>query len=448
MIKPSIRLLWIVASCFVPICALPAIVPDGERYIVWASVGLIVLGIVDLLVSRSRLEGLTVSLPPQIRGTLNQEQPFPIELRREANTNRTPATLRIALPMPAQVTSIRDDLMVSAPEPKKAVAAEMSFLGTQRGEFYLQNASLGCGSALGLWQLKRTVAAQSKVLVQPALGQISRETAKLLASKLHGGRRIVARNGRGREFAQLREFVPSDDFGDIDWKATARRRSPVVREYQVERTQDIYACIDFSRLSAREVVDKAGQRVTVLDEYIRSALMLHCAVRETGDHFGLITFSNRLTHFVKAAPPAALDHVFRKALYPLAPQKVSPAYEEVCAAIRSRTKRRALLLFFTNLSEPQLAESFAGAAHLLGRQHLIVVACLSDAYAKPLFSAGEVENVDEVYKSLSGHLLWKRLALLRFQLAAGGIRMHIASPGRLGWMVASEYLQIKERQLL
>ena len=57
--------------------------------------------------------------------------------------------------------------------------------------------------------------------------------------------------GRGREFEHLREYVPGDSFDDVDWKATARRGKPVTRIFQVERTQEIYAVVDSSRLPSR-----------------------------------------------------------------------------------------------------------------------------------------------------------------------------------------------------
>jgi uncharacterized protein (DUF58 family) len=301
---------------------------------------------------------------------------------------------------------------------------------------------------LGFWQFRRTLEIECRVLVQPALAAITKQTAKLLASHRHGGQRIVARNGRGREFEQLREYVPNDQFGDIDWKATARRRVPIVREFQIERTQDVYACIDFSRLSARPVVRKNQTRATVLDEYIRSTLMLHCAVRETGDRFGFATFSNRVQHLAKAANANSFDAVFRQALYPLRPHLATPAFDEICAALRTRVKRRAMVIFFTSLAEPQLAESFSAAARLLARQHLVIVVCPADAHAKPLFSDSDVNAPEDLYGKLAGHLLWKKLAQVRLQLGTRGIRMHVEAPGRLGLAAATEYLDIKERQLL
>ena len=446
-VKPSVPLLWIVALCFVPICGLPAVVSGGERYMVCCAGALILLGLADLAWSRQNLGVFTVHLPEQLRTVLGEAHSFPVEVRNR-KIGRVPKKLRLALSLPLEVSGVLDDVILKPPNGNEAVIAEMKLNGQKRGEFLIDTAVIGCASTLRLWYLQRTVSVRSNILVQPRLRQIWRETAKLLAAKRHGGQRIVARNGRGREFAQLREYVPSDDFGDVDWKATARRRSPVVREYQVERTQDIYACIDFSRLSGRQVSDQNGMPVSALDEYIRSTLMLSCAVRETGDHLGLITFSNRLARFVKAAPPTGLDQVFRTALFPLATEMVSPAFDEVCVAIRMRAKRRALIFFFTNLSEPHLAESFTSAAQLLARQHLVVAGCLADPYTKPLFSGGDVEDVEQVYREWSGHLLWKRMALLRLQLASSGIRMHIAKPERLGWTATEEYLQIKERQLL
>ncbi|HEX3684711.1 MAG TPA: DUF58 domain-containing protein [Bryobacteraceae bacterium] len=446
--SPSGLALWVVAMLFVPCCALPALVPHGARYTAFAGVLIAAIAALDLLISWRTLDRFRIVLPPSIRAVLNEEQAFAVELHRDSEPRRAPPRLRIAVALPFGIESIRDDIVVAAPGAGSGVSAELALVSEQRGEYTLTQAFLGAASTLHLWQLRRTLPVQSRVLVQPALAAISKQAAKLLASHRHGGQRIVARNGRGREFEQLREYVPNDEFGDIDWKATARRRIPIVREFQVERTQDIYACIDFSRLSARPITRQNDTRITILDEYIRSTLMLHCAVRETGDRFGFATFSDRVHHFVKAANANSFDPVFRQALYPLCSQLVAPAFEEISAALRTRAKRRALVVFFTNLAEPQLAEAFLAASRLLARQHLLVVACPVDAYAKPLFTDAGVAAPEDIYGKLAGHLLWKKLAEVRLQLAASGIRMHLVAPGRLGLLAATEYLDIKERQLL
>ena len=55
------------------------------------------------------------------------------------------------------------------------------------------------------------------------------------------------RRGLGLEFHQLREFRDGDTLRQIDWKATARKRTPIAREYQDERDQQILFLLDCGR---------------------------------------------------------------------------------------------------------------------------------------------------------------------------------------------------------
>ena len=57
-------------------------------------------------------------------------------------------------------------------------------------------------------------------------------------------------------------------------------------------------------------------------------------------------------------------------------------------------------------------------------------------------------DFDSLYGELAGHLLWKKMAEMRAQVSHFGVRMNVVSPGRLGLSAATEYFDIKERQLL
>lgn len=442
------RLLWFVGLVVLPACALPALVPHGERYLILIALAAAMVCVLDLVASRHLLDSISVSLPETIRATLNEPRTAAANVHRDAGNRRAPRRIRVAAAFPDEVESLCEDVVTRAPDRNHTLQIEFSILGRERGSFLVTQALLGGASRLGLWNLRRIIPVDCKILVEPALADIAKQVAKMLASHRHGGQRIVARNGRGREFEQLREYVPHDDFGDIDWKATARKRRPIVREYQIERTQDVYVCVDFSRLSAQLITRNDQTRITILDEYVRSTLMLHRTVRETGDHFGFGSFSNRVGSFVKATHANSFDAVFRRALYPLRPAPVAPGYDEICSTLRTRAKRRALVVFFTSLAEPQLAESFLEASQLLRRQHVIVVASPTDAYVKPLFADENIDELEDIYGQLAGHLLWKKLTELRSKLAAVGIRMHNVAPAKLGLVAATEYLDVKERQLL
>ena len=131
--------------------------------------------------------------------------------------------------------------------------------------------------------------------------------------------------GKGREFEQLREYAPGDDYTDIFWKGTARRGFPMTKTFQIERTQEVYVVIDHSRLSGREIrvpvptlpgvlheqEFHAGGEFTIttqLEKYLQAALVLGSVAERQADLFGLITFSDQVDHFVRSKngrqPPA------------------------------------------------------------------------------------------------------------------------------------------------
>ena len=56
-----------------------------------------------------------------------------------------------------------------------------------------------------------------------------------LVDSLFVGEYASAFSGRGLEFSTVRAYQPGDDVRTIDWKVTARRRAPFVRQFVEER---------------------------------------------------------------------------------------------------------------------------------------------------------------------------------------------------------------------
>ena len=61
---------------------------------------------------------------------------------------------------------------------------------------------------------------------------------------LLAGRHASRLRGRGLAFEELRHYRPGDDVRTIDWKATARLRSPHVRVYNEERERPVLLLVD------------------------------------------------------------------------------------------------------------------------------------------------------------------------------------------------------------
>ena len=272
---------------------------------------------------------------------------------------------------------------------------------------------------------------------------------------IHAQRQV----GKGKEFEQLREYLPGDSYEDIHWKATARRGQPITKVYQLERTQQIYVVIDSSRLSARKSAlpgsdtstaapGNFADSATIVERFAAAALVLGLAAERQGDVFGLLTFDDRVRNFVKAKNGRAQFNVCRDALYTLRAQSVSPDFTEVFTFIASRIRRRALLIFLTNLDDPVMAEGFTSQIDIISRKHLVLVNMLKPVGAEPVFTNPNVNSVDEIYQKLGGHLVWRHLRDTEKFLHRHGIGFYLLQDENLCTNLVSQYLTVKKRQVL
>ena len=113
-----------------------------------------------------------------------------------------------------------------------------------------------------------------------------------------------------------------------------------------------------------------------------------------------------------------------------------------------RLRRRALLVFLTALDDPAIAESFVRNLELIRRQHLVLVNMLQPPGVAPLFSHPGVARLDDLYGELGGHLRWQKLRELRKVLQRHGVQFSLPANERLSAEIVSQYLNVKQRQLL
>ena len=107
-------------------------------------------------------------------------------------------------------------------------------------------------------------------------------------------RRCRAHLGEGSEFDSLREYVPGLDPRAIDWKASARHRKLLLREFRAERNHQVVLAIDTGYLMSEPL---AG--IPRLDHAINAALLLGFVALKTGDRVGLYAFDERVRLFAE-----------------------------------------------------------------------------------------------------------------------------------------------------
>lgn len=91
-------------------------------------------------------------------------------------------------------------------------------------------------------------------------------------------------HGRSLDYDDLRDYVPGDEVRDIDWKATARHTSPLVRRYVATRKQNLLLVVDTGRGMAAST--RSGEPKK--DVAIAAAGLVGYLAQRHGDLVGLV----------------------------------------------------------------------------------------------------------------------------------------------------------------
>ena len=447
MLTPRSRLIWWTALLVVPFATVAGVAPGMAPLAVLLIGAFVAAVLVDALLAFRAVEDLSVECAETVR--LSKDRPGELELwfKNTAPANRV---LRFGLPLPRDIESPQEDLLVEIPGAGKSSRIGWQCTPRRRGNYALDRCHIEGASTFGFWSARAALPLRTQLRVYPDLMKERKHVAALFLNRGSFGIHAQRQVGKGRDFEKLREYIPGDGYEDIHWKATAKRGRPVTKVFQIERTQEIYVILDASRLTAREVDDPAApeQRVSTLERFIAAGLVLALAAERQGDLFGLLTFSDRVHSFVRARNGQAHYSLCRDALYTLHPQIVTPDYDELFAFIRTRLRRRALLVFLTALDDPLLAESFERNAGLVCRQHLLLVNMLQPPGVKPLFQNPNVARLDDLYRELGGHVQWHNLLELGKKLKQRGVQFSLVQNEKLSAAIVTQYLNVKRRQLV
>lgn len=422
---------------------------DGGLIFKGALAGYAMVLVIDFSISKPLLKTVEIRVPKIIRLSKNRETAFSLTVfRNRASVSK--AAIGFALPK----------LQFDAPDIRHIeLAGEKSIIswpitGLKQGQHILETCYMEIPSRFRLWALRKKTAVHCELRVYPDI--FSQE--KILASRFlesTPGAHAQKKMGKGREFERLREYLPGDLYEDIHWKATARRGTPVTKIYQIERTQDVYVVIDSSRMSARSanggILENTSDRIqdeSILEKYILTALSIGKAAEKQGDKLGLIVFNDHVEQFLPAGGRKSHYTACTDILYKTVTRPVTPDFTELITFIGNRVRKRALLIILTSLDDRAVAESLMDHVHILSRRHLLMINMLKPVNAGPLFSNAGLTSVNEIYEALGGHMAWQYLREAEQNLHRLGIGFFVHPYRELAYQIISEYLKIKQRQVL
>jgi uncharacterized protein (DUF58 family) len=320
-------------------------------------------------------------------------------------------------------------------------AFEYEIEPAQRGELSIGALELVVRSALGLWRHRVRAGVEQRVRVYPNFRAVSRY-ALLAAANRAGelGVRRRPRRGEGLEFHQLREYRQGDSLRQIDWKATARLRRAVSREYEEERDQQIVFLLDCGRK-----MHTRDEALSHFDHALDAVLLLsHVALRQ-GDSVGLLAFSGPPRWLAPRKGAKQLDRVLNS-VYDLSSGTRASDYLEAAQQLASRLAKRALVVVVSNLRDEDHEELLL-AARLLGRRHLVLVASMKErALSKALET--RVKDLDSALTVSATHQYLHARRRAHERLRKSGVLALDAEPQQLAVALVNGYLDVKASGIL
>ena len=125
-----------------------------------------------------------------------------------------------------------------------------------------------------------------------------------LVDSMFGGEYLSVFIGRGFEFSHVRGYQVGDDVRSIDWKVTARRGTPYVRQFIEERDLLVVLMVDVSGSGRFGPGERSAAEVA---NEIAAALAF--AAARNHDRVSLLLVSDRVEHFVP--PGSGRRHIVR-----------------------------------------------------------------------------------------------------------------------------------------
>jgi uncharacterized protein (DUF58 family) len=168
------------------------------------------------------------------------------------------------------------------------------------------------------------------VLPLQKIRQLQIRTRRLI-SGTQAGAYITKRSGIGLEFNQLREYYPGDDIRFIDWNATARSRSLLIREHREERNRTIIIAVDVS--GSMFYGSHSSLKIQVASEIAAS---LAFAGSYNQDCVGILLFSDEVETYI---PPSRGDRHVHRVMRVLQNQQKSKHKTSIQRALREMVKR-------------------------------------------------------------------------------------------------------------
>lgn len=428
-------------------------------FVVLAGVVLVSLG--SLLILRSKTSFLnTIAIDRTIPTNLALYTPTPVILALSAEKHAprwTALELYDVAPQGVVLSDMPyrfgdDELaQLGADDDAWSVLSVAYYLtANERGQFAFDSTDMRVYGAFGLWFDTYRLLSDMPTVVRVFANfkEIGKENLYAAANKTTVNGLIRERlRGNGQDFHQIRAYMQGDSLRQVDWRATARQRRLMSKEYQNEKEQTILFLLDSSqnmRHKRQVTVEHTDYFVSHLDTVLNAMLKLATVAIKQGDATGFVSFSGQ--DDVIAMPKkgvSAMNYLLNQSFLIDTSLKM-PDYIGVAKMALNVLKKRSLVVLITS-TRTQNAEELLTAVKLLHGKHLVVVANLYEQdLAKFVLTSPTDSTNAKTQFVVQEHLSRQRTLMSQLSGLANVSTIH-CTPDKLANRLTQSYLQLKQR---
>ncbi len=314
---------------------------------------------------------------------------------------------------------------------------------TERGEYHFGNVNVFTCSPIGLIARRQQFDFNKMVPNYPSFLQLKKYEFIAFTNRLKFfGLKKIRRIGNTLEFEQIKDYVSGDDIRNINWKATAKKNSLMVNQYQDEKSQPVYSIIDKGR-----VMKMPFKSLSLLDYAINATLVISSIVLRKNDKAGMFTFSRKVENRVAAQQRKSHMNIILETLYNIETDFAESDFSRLYVDIKRSLNQRSLLLLYTNFETLDALHRQLPYLQAIAKTHLLVVIFFENTELKS-FTEKEAITTKEIFdKTIAEKFIYEK-KLIATELRKHGIQVILTAPDNLTVDTINKYLEIKARGML
>ncbi len=314
---------------------------------------------------------------------------------------------------------------------------------TERGEYFFGSLNVYAISPLRLISKRYIFDKDAMVPTYPSYIQLRKYDLIAFSNNLFQyGLKKIRRIGHTMEFEQIKEYVAGDDIRTINWKATAKKNSLMVNQFQDEKSQSIYMLIDKGR-----TMQMPFNGLSLLDYAINATLVLSNIILKKHDRAGMLSFSKKVENRVVAEKRNSQMQSILENLYNISTDFFESDYSRLYADIKKNINQRSLILLYTNFETIDGLQRQLPYLKGIAKNHLLVVVFFQNTELNHIIQK-KSEKIQEIYDKVIAEKFIFEKKLIVNELKKHGIHSVLTQPENLTLDTINKYLEIKSRGIL